>query len=256
MLSMKRKIATLLCLCASLALTGCSLVDYPELTEEETNLVTEYAAGLVLKYDTSISSGSLLKDSDLEKEEAKEAERRAKEEAYKAAAEKYLANSSKAKSESDSSSSEQAAVAETAPEVSNPSSFYGMDEFQVSYTGYSLTESYPEDGRDDFFMALDATDGNQLCVVKFNVVNTSAEEADFDMFSKNGSFYIVIDGNNKVYSQPTLLLDDMSTYKGKLAPGEYNEMVLIFEVPDGTTSIGSMSLTMKNGDSKGTMKLF
>lgn len=255
---MKRKITCILVACmATMMLGGCAeLVDMPELSDEESELVTEYAAGLVLKYDGSFSS-RLLSDEELAKEEAKELEAIAKENEMKAAAEKYLnakKNATKDEEPAATPNAGGAAPSSSDVAVSNVADFYGQSGFSVSYTGYELCDSYPNAGRDDYFMAMDATDGKQFCVLKFNVVNSNAQAAEFDMFDANPSISAYINGE-KLHAQYTLLPDDLAAYKGELEPGADNEMVLIFEVDDDMTSVDSLQLSLKNGDSKGTMDI-
>ncbi len=56
-----RSVVTASALCLTGAcLSGCGLVTMPELTEEQTELVTEYAAGLILKYDPLRPESDLL----------------------------------------------------------------------------------------------------------------------------------------------------------------------------------------------------
>lgn len=242
-------------------LTGCGLVDMPELTDEQTELVTEYAAGLILKYDMSAPQGELLNEEDLATLEAQEAEKRRKEREAKAAAEDYLAkkaNAEKEKKEAkdmESNDSESSKKKDEDTQVGDLAQFYGIDGFSISYKGYELTDSYPTSG-EDLLMAMDATDGKQLCVLKFDVTNNSGSEQTFDMFYRNPNFYLMIDGGEKIHQQYTLLLDDMAASNDKMAAGETFERVLIFEVPDSIDNIGSMTMQAKNSEGvKGTMIL-
>lgn len=247
---------------ASAGLCGCGLVTIPELDEEQTALVTEYAAGLILKYDPLTPETSLLDDEELAKQAQEEALKRQREREAKAAAEDYLAkkaNASKNKEEekkgeeSDKESSKKKEDSEQA--VGDLAQFYGMNDFSISYTGYELTDSYPTSGS-DLLMAMDATEGKTLCVLKFSVTNNSGGDAVFDMFYRSPNFYLSIDGAEKVHQQYTLLLDDMAASNDTFSAGETQERVLIFEVPDSTTSIGTMSMQAKNSDGlKGTMPL-
>ena len=66
--------------------------------------------------------------------------------------------------------------------------FYGEDRFSIDYSSYELCESYPKEGEEEFFMAMDATPGNQLCVVKFSVHNTTSEDSELDMIGKQDKY--------------------------------------------------------------------
>lgn len=256
---MKKTLLLALTLSICTALSGCgAMVDMPELSEEQTELVTEYAAGLMLKYDTKYSS-KLMTEEDLEKEEAKEEEERAKQEAYKEAAAAYLAKKeiadNKAKEEKESSSSEGSSSGVSSnPSIDNIASFYGIDGFSVSYSGYEICDSYPHSGS-DMLMAMEATPGKSLLVLKFNVANTSGGSANFDMFYRSPNFYVSVDGGKNIHNQATLLLDDMAAFAGEMSAGDSKEMVLIFEVDESIASVGSMTLTANNNGEKGTMVL-
>ncbi len=250
-----------LLLCGCMMVTACGITpDMPELSEEDTELVTEYAAGLMLKYDTKYSQ-KLLDDEALAEEEAREAEQRAKELAYKQSAEEYLAKQENAKkkteankSESDSSSDSSGSGASAQAQIDNIGSFYGLDAFDVAYTGYELCASYPSSG-EDMFMAMEATEGNQLLVLKFNVANTSSEDSNFDMFYRSPSFNLSIDGGAGIHQQATLLLDDMAAYNGTIAAGSSEPMVLVYEVDGSISQVGGMVLTVKSDQGKGQMTL-
>lgn len=251
-----------LALIAGVCMTGCGIVDMPELTDEQTELVTEYAAGLMLKYDISYAGDSLLDPETLARQEAKEAQIRERERAAKAAAEDYLAKKANAgkdkstdKEASPSDSSGSGSTANSEQSVGDLADFYGIDGFDISYTGYELTDSYPDSG-EDMLMAMDATAGNTLCVVKFNVTNNSGSDAMFDMFYRNPNFYLSVNGGDRVHQQYTLLLDDMAASNDSFAAGQTMERVLIFEVPDSVGSISSLSMQVKNADGdKGVMNL-
>ncbi len=248
----------------SAAMCGCGLIpELPALTEEETQLVTEYAAGLLLEHDINSSGDNLLDEEELAKGEALEAEKRQRDRDAKAAAEDYLAkkaNAGKDKKEKDKAGDENAPDESSKAESSNQTvndlaSFYGMDAFSISYKDYVLTDSYPESG-EDMLMAMDATPGSTLCVLKFDVTNISGSDATFDMFYRSPNFYLKVNGMDQVHQQYTLLLDDMAAGNDLFAAGSTEERVLIFEVSDSVTDVESMSLTAKNPEGlKGTMPL-
>lgn len=259
---MRRIYIGLVVLILSTVFTGCgALVDLPKMDEEQTALVTEYAAGLILKNNEAFKSG-LLDDDELALEATKEAEARERERKIKEAAQQYIANSQNAgKKDKDngdnSSGTDGGSGSQSAPveqSVDNVASFYGLDGFNVSYKGYELTDSYPSGG-EDMLMAMDASPGKQLCVINFDVTNTSAETSNFDMFYRKPNFYLVTDGGDKVHYQATLLLDDMAAYVGEIGPSETKQMVLVFEVDENVSSFGSLSLNVKNDSERGTMKL-
>lgn len=260
---MKKKIICTFLIAITVMLTGCgALVSLPDISSEEEGLITEYAAGLILKYDTKFVKGNLLDEDVLAKEEVKEKDAREKERAYRKAAEEYLAKKEAAKkeeeknkntdsSDKDGSASDGDAVAASEQTIDNIASFYGIEGFSVVYKGYELCESYS----DSSMMGVDASAGKQLIVLNFDVANVSSETQNFDMFYRNPSFYLSIDGGKKVKMQGTLMFDDMSSYVGELEAGSSKSMVLIFDIDSDISSIGNIVLTAKNGSDKGNMIL-
>ena len=133
--------------------------------------------------------------------------------------------------------------------------FFAEDNFSIDYASYELCDSYPEADSEDFFMAMDATAGHQLCVVKFRVQNVSSSEQEFDMLGKKGRFTLKTGEGETIQAQSTMLLDDLSSYKGAIAANESEEMVLVFEVEDGVSQMDSMQLIMRDESGENVISL-
>ncbi len=251
----KLTIFGIIILMLSTFISGCG-ASIPDLSEEQTELITEYAAGLMIKYN-NVSSRNLLNEEQMEVEEEKEAEKREKERKKEEAAKAYLEAQEKANvdSEKEGDDSNKAGVKNSTPEISDMAYFYGLEGFAVTYSGYQLCQSYPDESREDYFLAMDATAGKQLCILQFQVTNTTAEDKEFDMFAKKPIFYLSIDGGEKIPVQSTLLLDDLSSYKGVIATGNSEQMVLAFEIDESLEYFSSLDLTARYQDQKGMQKL-
>lgn len=253
---MKRITGFMIFFMAVVLMSGCGAT-LPELSEEQTDLVTEYAAGLLIKYN-ALPDNNLLNEAQMEEEEKKEAEEKEKERKKKEAEKAYLESKAAKENENTTQSEgdgDTAAPAKEDPTIEDLASFYELSDFSISYSGYQLCQSYPDEDRDDFFLAMEATEGKKLCILQFNVTNTSGTDSEFDMFAKQGIFYVSIDGQEKIPVQSTLLLDDLATYKGIIASGESVPMILVCEVEETTEQIGGMELTAKYGTQKGTIIL-
>ena len=69
-----KKAVTFLCgMTAAVLMAGCGSV-MPDLTEEETEIISEYAVGVLLKYDR-VSSGRLMSQAEYESAEVKKLEK-------------------------------------------------------------------------------------------------------------------------------------------------------------------------------------
>lgn len=221
------------------------------LTQSEQKLYAEYAAGILMKYNAGTNM-RVLEGQKLIKAEEEAAAALEKEQKQGEQTDKAWENTAQ-EAENQTSKDTTGTASGEKQYISDMASVMGMDMFSVSYAGYDITDSYPESGEDIFF-AMDASNGKRLLVEKFYVTNKSSESQDFDMFSKQGKFKTTVNG--KTYkSQYTLLLNDLSMYKGELEAEQTEEMVLIFEIPESVETIDSLELSITAGEKTGTMLL-
>lgn len=226
------------------------------LTESEQKMYAEYAAGALMKYNAGTNM-RVLEGQKLINQEAKE--QAAKEQAEKRAqlAAEYEANknsSSKNENQSSGSGSSGSSQGTGISYISDMSVAAGTNAFSVTYDGYEIADSYPNSG-DDLLMAMDATQGKLLLVTKYRVTNISGQTENFDMFSKQAKFRLNLNGE-RYKSQYTLLLDDLSMYKGDIDAGATINTVLIFEIPEAAASnISDMVLSITVGDEVSSMQL-
>lgn len=253
---MKRNLCKVLGLTVALTvLCGCNS-EVPDLTEEQTALITEYATNLLVKH-SELSDRDLLSDTELEvgiQEEAEAKERKVKEDEI---AEAYLNKDAEmiggAGEETQSGSlSEESVVSAPSETISE---FFDESDFSIEYSSYELCDSYPEEESEEFFMAMDATAGHQLCVVKFDVQNMTSSDQEFDMFSKKGKFTLRTSEGETISAQSTMLLDDLSSYKGTIPADGNQELVLVFEVEDGLNQMETMELIMEDESGENTISL-
>lgn len=237
-------------------LCGCGS-NIPEMSEAQEAVVTEYATNLLVKY-SPLTDRALLNEDQLEAgivKEAEEWERLMKtkelEKAYLDAAEKgeTLADNPE---QGENVSNEE--TVEMVPQRT-VSEFFAEDSISIDYVSYLLCDSYPENSEEEFFMAMDAAAGKQLCVVTFAVRNLSGTEQSLNMLGKQGRFSLQIDGGAAVQAQSTLLMDDLSSYAGVIPANGEEQLVLVFEVSDGVAQIGSMDLIMNNSQGENRLTL-
>lgn len=241
---MKKVISYLLICVCCLGLCGCTA--FPNYSEEDMDLVAEYASGLLVQY-SAVSDNRLV---DLEEailtmdeiEEEKEQQEEIPEE------------------EPEVPQEEPEVVPEDTPVIDNTevieettypiNEVMGVDVLTVNCNGYEVKESYP-DGSGAFF-ALDAGDNCKLVVVKYTLTNNTDSGVNVNMLENNVSFKVSLDGNGYQYALSTMLLDDISTYVGELAAGTSVELVLISEWKEEKISnITNPIVYIKNGELSG-----
>ena len=233
-----KKMNVLLCsMAAAFMMTGCG--EMPELTQEETELISEYAVGVLLKYDTAYNNrlvDTLEEETELPEEENPE-------------------------EEPESEMEEPAEVVdvsqdeETQPVVSSVEEYYGIPNLMISYTGYELADSYPpaEEGEVPVF-SMDASSGMQLLVLTFNVQNISGQDQQMDMLGYGATFRISVNGEASKGALATMLVNDMQTYDDVIPANTSVEMVSIVEVPQGT-NVGSIDFILRGNGEDGTLTL-
>lgn len=245
---MKKKIVC----CSSAVLIGMALLTgcqnaIPEMNEEERNMVVNYAADMVQKYDRNHPAKLQMLTLSQEEENAREA---AEEEAAKE-------QTAKGQEETDADdTSEQTEVIDNTQEDAEAT----LDEaimyqgFHFSYEGYETRETYPAEGTELYF-TMNATEGNELLILKFLADNQSESEEMLNLLDTGIRFKIQVNGETK-NALTTMLLNDFANYKDVVAGGESVNLVAICEIPkEQMDDIASLALIVKNEDETATISL-
>jgi len=251
---MKKGFCMLLVAGLSALLCGCNS-KVQDLTPEQTALISEYATHLLVKH-SELSERNLLNERELEAGIAIEEQERERQLKAEEIAQTYLntdiemVEGAVADEEQGNESDQEAIVpSQTIAE------FFGEDNFTIDYSSYELCDSYPAADSEEFYMAMDATPGNQLCVVKFSVRNDSAADSELDMIGKKGKYLLRMENGDTKFAQATMLLDDLASYRGIVAANTAEQMVLVFEVDDTITQMDSAELVMKNESGENVISL-
>ena len=236
-----KKVSVLLCaLTVALLTAGCG--EMPDLTQEETDLIAEYAAGMLLKYDRDINR---LVDTSMYEEEVEE-------EVILPEEEEELTETEEEESTSvvDVSQDE-----ETEPAVSSLEQYYGVPNVIITYTGYEVAESYPPSLEgEDLVFSMEASAGTQLLVLKFNAQNLSGEDQVLNMLGYGARFRVSVNGESSKGALATMLVNDMQTYNDVIPASSAVELVSIVEIPQGT-NVGSIDMILRGGEQDATLRL-
>lgn len=231
---------------AALLMTGCG--EMPNLTQDETELISEYAVGVLLKYDTAHgrrlvdTSGYELPVEEPEPEEpAAEPEEPAEEEQPEAEEPAVV----------DVSQDEE----QTEPTVTSVEQYYGIPNIMITYQGCEMADSYPPTGEGDtLFFSMDATQGSQLLVLKFNAQNLSSEDQALNMLGYGATFRVSVNGEPSKGALATMLVNDMQTYDSIIPASTSVDLVSIVEVPQGTNP-ETIDFILRGGETDGTLHL-
>ena len=229
-----------------LSMTACGN-EIPDLTEEESQRIGEYAAVTLLKYDAN--NRSRLVDPEmviakLEKEAAREAAKAAQEEE---------------KAEETGNTGTTEVTMPTAQEdiTASMEDFFGLPEgVDITYEDYMVADSYPEDGAKDEYFALDASAGKKLLVLRFHLTNGTEQEETIDLLNTNSRYIVTVNDSIRANALTTMLPNDMSTYEETLEPGQDQELVLLLEVnEDVAGAVQAIALRLKNASNEYTIQL-
>ena len=232
-----------------MTLTSCANT-IPELDEQSKDLVVEYAAATVRKYN-DYQPGKFLDESDLTEQEDEideELSEPAKEE---------VVETQEQENSSNLETDEEVPVIEKEEEAFVPTTINDFLELQgahITYEGYEVKDSYPDAGEELFFV-MEASKGNKLLLLKFVVQNDSDEDCSLDFVNKDIRYKIAVNGKTK-NALTTMLPDDLRNYQGVLGSGEKETLVLVREISkEQADTINELALALKSGDQNATISL-
>lgn len=202
----KRCIIVLFLICA-LLFTGCKSIN---LTAEQSDLVAEYVAGVMVKHSYSYE----YKYRDYQKESLPEE-----------------SESSDVPEETESSSED-----ETEPEsdIFNISEYIGISPVIVRFDEYKVTDEYPDD--EDALFSFTPEPGYRFMVVEFNLENPSSDAVVLNTINRNIVFRADIDGH-KYNNYATLLLNDITRLDNvELNAGNTMKAVIVFMLEESVAN--------------------
>ncbi len=244
----------------ALALPLCGCTDaIPEMKEGDMELVEEYAAKLLLKYDANYVPTTM---NEKEFEQEVETMRRRASVQAQIAIQKAQEEATKGEKEAESSSGSEGGTSEAKQPVSQDiDEFFGLEGFDITFQDHVVTKAYPEETQNNDWQGVArAKDGNSLVVFRFRIDNVSGADALLDMASINSRFTFKVQTAEGTVSKPaltTLLTDDLVMYRDTIPAGESRTAVLIIEMDEISASgITGARMIMKNDTERGETDLF
>ena len=236
-----------LCFLASLLLTGCGPFSnkIPELTDEQKDMVVEYATESLLHYDHK--NGDKIKPSEkyeivtdegeiVDADTALEAMDISEEGTLQMPEEEYFEFE-----EPMMASEEEASLAN-----SSIVDALGLMDVSLDYMGYEIVNDYKENP-DDYFV-LNATEGDELVIIKYMLTNESSEDRIISMPYGEVRYKISLNGNTK-NALTTLLLNDMAFFADNVPAYGSREVIVVGEfTKEELETVSSLSLILKKGD--------
>ncbi len=254
----------------ALLLTGC-VDNMPDMTEEQSELVAEYAAGLLLKYSPNYEYG-LADDEALMEEETtvEETQTVGEESSVEESSESTKVEETEPVTEIEIHVGEE----KTEPDVlyipinntekvelkENPyevelAEVINATDMGVRYTYYELCGEYPSGSADSGF-TVQPQEGKQLLVIHFEIENKAEETLACDLFDSGIRIKVNLNDKGFKKTMSTLLMNDITTYIEEIKVGANKDVVAVMEVDiTSEKEITSLNLLMECGENRSALKL-
>lgn len=236
-------------LCATF-LVGCGQV--VDLTDEETQLIAEYSAELLLKYDINYEDrldegyqkAEELSSEELERfingetttevatESVSATETTSESPVTEAPPTENLQEVDdvlKDDSEGGATTGDSEVVVGTESNIARIAGIEGAD---ITFKQYSIVDKYPATDEQGEFIYLEASEGYQLLVLQFDVLNKTDSVLPVSLIDLELDYRIVCNGSKAAKPMLTILMDDLGTLETNVEPNVSQEAVLVFQVSD------------------------
>ena len=250
--------AALAAVVACLLAGGCG-DEFPEVSEDKTQLIANYSAALLMKYDVESPSRLLPADSVVHIDFVDPSGGMPAEIVPEQDDESGLEVNS-----TPEYSSENVTVNDTVTGDSSGGSYdEGFSGFltdlgvDVSFSGnYEVVNAYPDGDDANPYLSVAASDGNELLVLHFNMSNTSGAESSVNLGRLGLRYRVSINGGTNKYVMTTLLENDLLSYVGTLGPGEMTDLVAVCEISDAeASSISTIDFTIRDSTRSSVISL-
>ena len=249
---MKYNKITAVCIAGVMAvsLTGC-MDSVKDLSDEKSDMVAEYSAGLLLRHSDSYSKRLVTKADQTGNNSQEDVQTTAT--PAPVVSQPPAASASLVPSESQTAESSPpvsgSAVDTTMPSV-KLGDIYKKDGLQVTYGSYRFCRQYKSGSSQ-----ITAKSGNVLLVVDFRVKNTRRSKRKIELGNKKIDYTLNVDGNN--YQPGISILENMGLnyLDTTLKSGGSEEAVLIFEMSKDKKKASQISLTVSRGGRQAVVQL-
>lgn len=222
-------------LMAVLLLGGCGEAPY-ELTEKEENVIVNYAAHVVTKYNSYQKEGLAY----VEPEDTEEAAG-VEDSAENAPVSDTPENNTP---EAGDIAGGEASVLESAALAASLADLFGAPGLEFDYVGARLSDSYVE----DTYFAMYPDEGKQYLILGIDITNVGDAPAVVSYTTEASAFQVVVNHEITSSAETTILPEDFAIFEGTLQPGETRETLLLFQVPVSVTSVDSLDLVVSAGE--------
>jgi len=227
----KGKVLGLLAMSAVL-LTGC-VDSMPELTDEQSDIIAEYAAGLLLKYSPNYNYKIASEEEVAAAMAAASVEAPEPETEQEQEAETDQAQTEQETDQGSLSPETQDAGAEQVQPAADLdfAAELGIDDLIIRYQSFEICNSYPQDNTG---FSVDAAQGKKLLVMHFDLEGLPEEDVDCNLFDYDIKMRVNINDTVSAMVLTTLIPNDLASYMDVVKAGEIVDVVAVAEIDDMT----------------------
>jgi len=248
----KGKLIGMIAITAGL-LTGC--IDHmPEMTEEQSALIAEYASDLLLKYSPNYQykladEEDFIEEASVIEETTEEVMTEEVTEEQSLETVETIEVSVKTKEEIENLLDVTDIAEVDVAEV------FEVEDVKIRYMDMEICSDYPQ-GESGNGFSMSAMEGNSLVVLHMLIENTSEAVITCDLFEKDFDISMNINGGNFKKASQTLIVNDFTTYMEEIPAGESREAVIVVEMNEiAENEMNSCMLRISTDKTSMTAKL-
>ena len=250
-------------------LCGCAIVPSLNLTEEQSTLIAEYAAGKLIEYAKGHPGGLITRVDDIDFTEVNPGLKKEEEPIPEPILPGQMPtpqdgpevpeeNAPAPDGPGAPDESTQEALVEAPEDAAQTSTeslakVLGMNGPVLSYDYYEIAQHYPDNDAELAF-SMKAAPGKDLLIVHFLLTNPGDSDVNVHTDSSDFKVRLLVNGSDKLRGDVTFLDNDLMNYDGVLTPGAQVDAVFVFEVAQDT-EVESMELIILGDDGEQKYKV-
>lgn len=218
---------------------GCAEEAYA-LTEQEEDLIVNYSAHVVTKYNTYQKEGLTYVWPE-ETEAAEDMQPDLVMPNDSQVGQVVTGDGTQAEVPSDVPEVKEVAYA---PNKATLTELFGGSGVELDFVGVRLATNYVQDA-----YLLYPDEGKQYFVMGIDITNGGQTDTKVDYLKRNYEYEIIINDEIRSSSEITLLMQDFSTFEAILKAGETRETILLFQIPATVNSVEKVDFVVTGEES-------
>lgn len=237
-LRMKKSLLSAVLLAGALTLGGCGEEPY-ELQDNERDIIVNYAAHIVAKYNVKQPEGYryvfVREEDEEETGQPQDTQPEKTEESGQQSEEQSPSDNKETNDGSENASDQKTSESVTLSDA------LGLKGIQAVYTGAELTGQY---------QSIIPESGKELLILHVTLRNPTDKAKKCDILSSLPVFRVKVNGSVEATSELTILEENLSTWEKKIPAGGSEDTIILFQLKeDSVTSIDQLEMKVSAGGS-------